>query len=382
MPLSTSQRERPHRILFLTEHSDRAEMALISGIAQDSRFSIRVLHAPGSRAVSWLQEDAPTLASCFFPWSVKSRFDFAAIRSLRHTLLRFSPHVVHAFTSSALSTATLASILLRNPEGSSARRIGYRGTAGNLSRLNPADWVTYLNPSLTGIMCVSEAVRSSLISFGLPHDKLFTVYKGHDVRWYHSATSRAEVRSRLGISEQSLLIGTNANMRPVKGIDLLLHAAKALPLDGSVQYLLVGEIRDPVVRALAKSSELSSVVHCLGYRTDATELMHACDVFAMPSRAREGLPKAIIEAMSGGVPVVAAKVGGIPEVVRHGVEGLLAEPEDVAQLAHCLSQLIQDPNLRLLMGAAAKKRIEERFTVSHSVNKLSEIYTALLSRAA
>lgn len=353
------------RVLYLTEESDRAEAALMLGTMQRG-YEVLVFGNSASPALQGIAARGVTVRS--FP--VSGRFDLGSAARLRRILVEWRPAVVHAFTSRGLSIATFASMGLSIP------RIGYRGTAGNLSWLNPADWLTYLHPRLSRIMCVSEAVRVSLLAMKLPERRLATIYKGHDIAWYAGDTSRAAL-CEIGIPDKALIVGCNANMRPVKGVDVLLEAARLLPTDGSLHYLLVGEVRDPAVQKLAQLPHLRSIVHLPGYRSDGTALMRACDIFVMPSRAREGLPKALIEAMAGARPVIASNVGGIPEVVRSGTDGLLVPPEEPSALAAAIERLAKEPALRQSLGENARKRIENAFSVGASVDRLIALYSEI-----
>jgi glycosyltransferase involved in cell wall biosynthesis len=350
------------RVLYLTEESDRAEAGLMHGVKEGGN-EVLVLGNAEAPALSHIQSLGTKVTNFRF----RSRFDFAAAVRLRRILTTLQPSVAHAFTSRALSVLTFAALGLDLP------KIGYRGTAGNLSWLNPADWITYLNPGLARIMCVSNAVRESLISMGLPRERLVTIYKGHDSSWYGGPSPRSAL-AELGIPDNALVVGCNANMRPVKGVDVLLRAAEQLPVDGSIHYLLVGEARDPLVQDLSSSKALKGLVHLAGFRRDGTQLMHASDIFVMPSRAREGLPKALLEAMLGARPVVASAVGGIPELVRHEVDGLLVTPDDAPALAQAIRRLLGNPSLRQTLGTSAQKRVLSDFSVSASISRALEVY--------
>ena len=353
------------RVLYLTEDSDRAEAGLMHGV-KESGHEVRVLGISDSPALGMIR----SLGTRVDDFRFRSRFDLGSAVRLRQLLKEWRPDVAHAFTSRALSVLAIAA------RGIALPTIGYRGTAGNLSWLNPADWLTYLNPKLSRIMCVSDAVRKSLLQMGLPDERLVTIYKGHDTAWYGEAAARSSLTD-LGIPENALVIGCNANMRPVKGVDVLLRAAEQLPRDGSVHYLLVGEVRDPLIHTLAAKPPLQGLVHLTGFRPDGSHLMRACDVFVMPSRAREGLPKALLEAMAGSRPVVASAVGGIPEVIRSGIDGLLVEPDDPSALAQALASLCKSPELRKTLGSAAYTRMVSEFSLSATISKAVEVYVSI-----
>jgi glycosyltransferase involved in cell wall biosynthesis len=115
-----------------------------------------------------------------------------------------------------------------------------------------------------------------------------------------------------------------------------------------------------------------------GHRTDVPEILQALDIFVLPSNW-EGLPNAVLEAMAAGLPVVATRVGGVPEVVVEGQTGILVPPRDPNALADALLTLLRDPNLRRRMGQAGRQRVQEYFSVDQMVSKTETLYEQLLS---
>jgi glycosyltransferase involved in cell wall biosynthesis len=107
--------------------------------------------------------------------------------------------------------------------------------------------------------------------------------------------------------------------------------------------------------------------------------MEISDILVMPSRW-EGLPVAMLEACAHGLPVVASRVGGIPEVIESGITGLLVEPDDPAALAGGILTLLKDPTMRQALGAAARDRVVERFDARRVASRMGELYFDLLSR--
>jgi glycosyltransferase involved in cell wall biosynthesis len=118
-------------------------------------------------------------------------------------------------------------------------------------------------------------------------------------------------------------------------------------------------------------------VYFLGARRDLGNLLRAIDVFVMPS-LWEGLPLSMVLAMGAGLPVVATRVAGIPEVVQGGVTGILVAPADVPALGSALARLVADPALRQTMGAAASAFVRPRFGVDTYVAAVADLYDRLL----
>jgi glycosyltransferase involved in cell wall biosynthesis len=133
-----------------------------------------------------------------------------------------------------------------------------------------------------------------------------------------------------------------------------------------------GEEEDRL-RSLAADRDVADRIRFLGFRDDVGDLLAACDVFALPSRS-EGLPLALLEAMHSGAAVVATDVGGVPEVVTVGREALLVPPDEDEALASALIRLLEDENLRYLLGLRARRRARERFSVTAMTDAYEELY--------
>ena len=180
----------------------------------------------------------------------------------------------------------------------------------------------------------------------------------------------------LGIPADAIVAGFVGNIRPVKGVRYLLEAMSKMNPDLNVHLLLVGTIRDPAIERMAKRNDH---VHCVGFRRDATQLIGACDLTVMPSIEREGLPKAVLEAMAQGVAPIVTRVGGLPELVEDGTSGLLVPPRNAPALCEAITSLATDTHLRKRLGDAAKARIEGPFNIAQTVEKTLAFYQQVLS---
>jgi glycosyltransferase involved in cell wall biosynthesis len=129
------------------------------------------------------------------------------------------------------------------------------------------------------------------------------------------------------------------------------------------------------------ASELGVVRHCLfpGYQEEIGPFFAAFDAFVLPS-GNEGTPVTAIESLASGCPVVATRVGGVPDVVQDGVDGFLVEPADLEALADRLARLAGDLELRVQMGAAGRERVLPRYSVERLIDDVDDLYRRLLER--
>lgn len=175
---------------------------------------------------------------------------------------------------------------------------------------------------------------------------------------------REAFRHELGLAagEVGLLVAASLDER--KGHRFLFEALAGLPVGTSSWRLILmgkGE-EEPNLRALADRLNLSSRVQFLGFRTDAREVIHACDLLVLPS-LMETQPLVLTEAMASGLPVIASAIYGIPEIVLEGETGRLVAAADVEALRGALAELLEDEPLRERMGAAGQARYEAEFTL-------------------
>ena len=243
----------------------------------------------------------------------------------------------------------------------------------------------YRMGSVDRILTVSEQIRETGLRGGLLPERVQTCYSGLDLDGVPRTADGAAVRSRYGFDEKTFLVGAVANLFPRKGYEHLIRAVHlAAPNVPTVGCLIVGE-GDPGYRAgldaLTRDLGLAGRVVFAGFQSDVFPYLAAMDLFVLPS-VMEGFGIALLEAMAMGRPVVATKVGGVPEVVEEGVTGLLVPPADPASLARAIVRLAEAPELRRQLGGAGAERVRERFHVTRMSEQLQGVYEELLKPPA
>jgi glycosyltransferase involved in cell wall biosynthesis len=192
---------------------------------------------------------------------------------------------------------------------------------------------------------------------------------------------RAEARERLGLRPEDVLVVHVANFREKKDHPTLLRAAQACLDHPRLQFVSVGQgPLEAEVHELHGQLGLGERFRFLGYQPDPVAVLAAADVFTLTSR-HEGLPISMLEAMALGLPLVVSAVGGIPEVVTDGVEGLLVPPGDPEPFAAAYVRLADDPAERRRLGAAAARRAED-FDIARTQTGLEALYRSLLAKGA
>ncbi len=211
----------------------------------------------------------------------------------------------------------------------------------------------------------------------LPAERLVTIYKGHNLDWYTDAPGDL---TEFGIPPEAFVIGCVANVRRRKGIEYLVDALAELPEDWRAHLLLVGEMNAPYLDKRIAASPVADRIHKTGRRVDGPSLSAACDVFVMPSIKREGLARALIEAMAYGVPPIVTDCGGSPELVVDGVSGFVVPVRDSRAISHAIRRLHEDPALRDRIGRAARRRIGEAFRIEDTIEQTIALYRSLVAQ--
>ena len=360
-------------ILCLTDACDRPESELFIGLKR-AGFDVDVMCNPKGRNYQRLMDEGMVAQ----PMALKNRFDKEGIAAIREQLSKKNYDVIHAYNPRALACGLTAS------KGTGIKIVAYRGVIGNISFLNPESWITFLHPRVSKIVCVADAIKDYLASLKflwmrIPDSKLQRIYKGHDVSWYQAEP--ADLRE-FGVQNEDFVVCCTGRNTPRKGFDDLIRAMEELSSDVKVHLLLVGDVdKNEAIRALAAQSPASDRIHFTGFRTDAPSLAAASDIFVLPSKEREGLPRAVIESMVYGVAPVVTRVGGMPELVENGVSGLVVPPSNSSELAGAIERLYRDNEFRAKLGQAARERIAGQFHTSETVRETGELYKSLVGRS-
>ncbi|HEY3488124.1 MAG TPA: glycosyltransferase [Gammaproteobacteria bacterium] len=358
------------KVLFVVPHNIVHETDMIIGLKEKG---VDAYVATGSLR----EPDATKLAAAGIPLEhipFRSRIDRKSVVRLRAILARFKPDIVHAFNNKTISNALIAS------KGISVKFITYRGVVGNISFLNPGAWMTHLNPKVDRIVCVAEAIRDDLLNLRffwlkIPPHKLVTIYKGHNLAWYQAPPHNL---AEFGISENDFVVGCIGNYRPRKGIEKLVVAAELLPPDSNVHFLLIGNMQNKKLLRLLERSPARARIHLTGYRNNAPEILAACNACVLPSIKREGLPKSIIEGMAYGVPPIVTDSGGSPELIEHGISGIVVPSDSAKAIAEAILQLYRNPGLVDSMGNAARERIRQHFNINDTINRTFSLYREVI----
>jgi glycosyltransferase involved in cell wall biosynthesis len=238
---------------------------------------------------------------------------------------------------------------------------------------------------ISRIIAVSNAVRDDIVrtNFMSSPDKVVTIYNGIDVQAFmDSCPTREEARTQLGLTDKDAFVyGTVGRLVETKGQEVLLKAFARIYKKYPKSWLIItGEGRlESELRALSAELNIHERVLFLGYSSEVPKVLKAYDVFVLPSIA-EGLPGALLEAMATGIPVIASRVGGVPEILNDPSLGIVVSSASVDELASAMERLCgMDEKIRNMIGEALRERVLEEFTKEKMISAISREYVAVMN---
>jgi glycosyltransferase involved in cell wall biosynthesis len=306
------------------------------------------------------------------------RFDLRPARALVRLIRQRGYDLLHAHTPRSLMIASAASVLASVPL---VYHIHSPAVADSTSRTR--NWVNAVLErmslaSANHLVAVSNSLRERYLALGFSPERITVVPNG------------VPCGVRLPLRERSagepVVFGMVALFRPRKGLEVLLQAMAHLLAEGKrLRLRAIGQFETPEyeqqIKNLVADLGVGHAIDWTGFRSDIEQELAQIDCFVLPSLFGEGLPMVILEAMTSGRPVIATDVEGTPEAIRHGENGLLAQPNDPAALADAMRLVAEGAvNLETLAGRAAEDQ-REHFSVCSMTRGVASVYDRVLGHA-
>jgi glycosyltransferase involved in cell wall biosynthesis len=303
---------------------------------------------------------------------VGARSYLSESRSLRNILARLKPDIVHTHGYRSDIVGGISSLIAGVP-----RVTTVHGFTGGTIKNRANEWVqvrTYY--AFNGVVAVSHAIKQRLKRSGVREDLIHTIPNAIDLR--RQVLGRDEARHRLGLSNDEFVIGWVGRMSREKGLDVLIEAMKSMTQPFKVIFIGDGPDRAKLAAQIA-GLNIDACVRWTGVIPDAAAIFSAFDLFVLSSRT-EGIPIVLLEAMLAGVPIVATRVGGVPEMLDQN-EALLIPSDRPKELATAMSAVRADLAAARRRATAALVRLERDFGVDSWVARYDAVYRAVLGRS-
>jgi glycosyltransferase involved in cell wall biosynthesis len=301
------------------------------------------------------------------PTRLRGDLDVTLTSRLGRLMREHAPDLVHVHSR-------------RGADGAGGRAARAAGRPAVLTRrvesTEPAWWLRRKCAPYAAVVAISSAVAAELEGAGVAREKIRRIASAVDTRLFAADPgARARLLQRFGLPDDALLAGCAAQLIPRKAQDFLLPlAARLVAAEPRFKLLFFGQGRTrQALERRAASLGLGDSVRFAGFLPEWPLLLPGLDLLLHPAR-REGLGSAILEAMSAGVPVVAAAAGGIVDVIEDGRDGCLLPPDDGEAWHAMVLGLLGDPARRKALAAAGRRKVEKEFTIDLMTERYLELY--------
>lgn len=304
--------------------------------------------------------------------------DFAVSVRLANYFRRFNTQIVHAHQTTPWFYAALSRLLYSEPRLLFEEHGRFFPEVRNPKRI-------LLNRLLVKklthrFVAVSQDIRERLREYeGLDADRIEVIYNGVRAEPLLGASEREVLRSELGFTPGSFVVGTVGRFDPIKNLPMLVASlARACKEVEALRGLLVGDgAAFPEIHSLVEKTGLHDRVRLTGFRSDARKLIGCMDLFVLSSFS-EGTSMALLEAMMAGVPVAVTRVGGNPEIVVDGESGWVVPSNSITALTAAIVESASNAQKRQRIAAAAKRRFEDQFAFDRMIENYRKQYRTLL----
>lgn len=360
--------------------AERLMIPILSSLDRE-RFEARVCVLQ-SREGNPLAADIQALGIPVDSLNIRHLRDLMAISKLRGYLKKYNADIVHTQLEFANILGNIAARSLDLPGISTIHVLPVQ--AGGL-KVRLHQWVEWMALRIfcDRVITVSEETwRHYANQSGIPSEKLLTIYNGIDLERFQRVEpdlAHVVVRREFGLPDDAILLITVAVLRPPKGIQFMIRALPSiLARFSNVYYLVVGDgVHANVLADEAVQNNVIEHVLFAGSRRDIAQLLSGSDIFILPTLT-EALPTVLAEAMACHLPIIASAVGGVPEMVQTGENGILVGPADPVELSVACTQLLANRDLRISMGEKGWLQVNEKFNVKRQVLQLQEQYLGLI----
>lgn len=359
----------------------KSHLLSLIGISHGAEFHHMVACPPGGLADS-LGDMGIEVFSIPLAGEISPAGDLAVIRKLSSLIKSKGVHVVHAHSHKAGLVARVAARWAGGP----AMVLTVHSSVYKDSRPQWEKSLFALCESLlagfTGrIIAVSRDLGREMADLGrISPEKIITIYNGISPGQFHREPDREYLKRATGISARKMVVGTVARLAPQKGVENFIRAAALVAREfDSTAFLVIGDgpLRGELERKAAVLG-LGGRLFFAGERPDVPIIMPCLDVFVLASLT-EGLPVTVLEALAARRPVVATRVGGVPEIITDGVDGRLVDPGDITGLAAAVMDLLGDRDKSGRLGKEGGALVERRFTVEEMAVRTERVYMELVS---
>lgn len=345
--------------------------------AIDKGFEISFVFPAGP--IKKFEEKILQLRAYVFIAPLRKRIDIKAIKYLASLITKEKPTILHSnfdlgnFNSYFATLCAKVPIYIWHQHNFMGERLSL------IRRL----FLGLLSWRVDKIVVLSGSMKKDLISKGVRENKISIVYNGISVEKFSplGLEGNVNLKKEFGISSDTIALTSVADSRPEKGLIFLIRAfSRVANKYPQCILLLVGSKKGPCYNELKEEGEklgIAEKIFFTEFRNDVPDILHISDIVIVPPTMEVSL-YSIMEAMASFKPVIASRVGGIPEVVKNKETGILVTPRDAEALSNVIDYLISNPLVREKIGKAGRLIVEEKFSIKRNVEQLLMLYEQIL----
>jgi len=321
-----------------------------------------------------LHEKSKEAKLSIMPLKMRGEFDILASLRLSSAMKRNGCRLAHFHDAHSVALGWLAASWARVPLRVISRRVDFPIKENFLSRLKYKE-------NIDAIIAISEGVKKVLLEGGIDSRKIHVIPSGIDFSPFERARSSDYLRRELNFVPDDYLVGIVAALTDHKGHKFLIEASRILKEKAPrIKIIIVGEGPLQIeLSKLVREIRVEDMVFFLGFREDIPQIMGSLDLFVLSSYL-EGMGSSLLDAMASRLPIVATKVGGIPEVVIHGESGFLVPPRNPKSLANAILKLFNDRELSARFGQKGYEIVYKKFSAEAMARKVIDVYEMLAMR--
>ena len=305
------------------------------------------------------------------PLKIRSEFSLGMMIRLARLMKHKKCLLAHFHDAHSVAVGSVAASMAKVPYRVISRRVDFPLKKNYFSKRK-------YKKNVSAIIAISKGVKKVLVEGGVDPRSIVVIPSGIDFSPYDKAVSSDYLRRELSFAPDDYLVGIVAHLTDHKGHEYLIKATKILKEHSpKIKVIIVGKgpLRMDLNRQ-ARESRVEDIVFFLGFREDVPQILSSLDVFVLSSYL-EGMGSSILDAMACRLPVVATKVGGIPEVVLHGETGILVPPRNPQAIARAILKLYNNRNLASRLGQRGYQVVHKKFSSEAMAERIVRLYERL-----
>lgn len=309
--------------------------------------------------------------------TLKGKFDFSSILKLRKLTLKNNIHIIHSNEYKSDMIAFLATRFIHAKLVTTTH--GWLLTTARLKFYEFLDSI--IIRFFDKIVAVSKAMREELLKIKIPSSRIVVIETALDFSRIQSGKEKTDLKRELSLPSDTVIIGTMGRLSPERGHVHFLKAAKEIiKTFPKVVFIIVGDgdLKEDLMLQ-AREMGIEDRVFFLGFRKDIANILSSVDIY-VSSSLRDSFGIAVVEAMAAGKPVIATKVGIVPEIIKDDETGITIEPGNSNVIYEAATKLLKDDKLRVKLGISAKQVVTQRFSRQQMVGAYEQLYLTLLEK--